>query len=201
MSTVDDLRRTVWDARWIPGSFGLRPHTVEVGLGSWSGSVTGEGTLTTTWTPIVEANGQSPKVKWLSTEEIAVGGLQKGSVRIGPITPDFSGGGTSVAQIMLDSMTTGQTRHVRITGPTHPTGAIYVLKNTDFGSALHYYITCEPVANAVAANIVGPTGDALMDGSNVLTDADGNPLIVVPQQLVDPDGNALTDGSSSITVE
>jgi hypothetical protein len=161
----DRFRKVAWNYRHIRGDYGLATHTVEVGLATWSGTHTGDGTETITWTPIVEASGQPPKVRWLTTEEIAVGALQRGSVRIGPITPDFSGGGTSAATLLANAATTGQTRYVRIVGPTHPDGARYLIQNTDFGAALHYFITAEPVSEETTAVAV-----------DVLTDSSGNVL-------------------------
>lgn len=199
MSAADAYRAICFQARAIPGQFGLRPHTVEVGIGSWSGTGTGGGHGTTTWVTIAESGGFPPKVRQLKGDEIAIGNLADGAVRIGPITPDFPGGGTSVAVIMAEAIATGQTRHLRITGPMHPNGALYAIKSTDFTAALHYFITAEPISQLAAVS-PGPTGDALMDGADVLTDADGNPLIIVPAQLVDPDGNALTDGGDDITI-
>lgn len=199
MSVATTAKRILFRARAIAGRMGLHPHTVELGLTTWSGPYTGDGTPTTTWTPIVERGGQPPKVRWVSDEEIAVGGLAGGSIRIGPITPDFSGGGTSAAILAGAAATTRMTRHVRIIGPAHPAGALYAIKGSDFGSALHYTLTCEPVSALIAA-VAEADGDALMDGDDVLTDGDGNPLIVLPGALVDADGNSLTDGSDDLTV-
>lgn len=173
MTLRDVLLPVVWIVRGLPGQFGLHRHTVEIGLGAWTGAVTGEGTLATTWTPIVENGGQPPKVRWLKTEELAVGALQKGSVQIGPITPDFSGGGTSAGTLMLASIQTGQTRHVRITGPQHPNGALYVIQNSDFGSALHYTLVCEPIAEQSVT--IGDTNFLTDSSGNILTDG-GNQL-------------------------
>lgn len=173
MAASDAFKAIVWSARNIPGLYGLRPHTVEVGLGTWTGVDTGIGTKSVTWTPIVERGGQPPKVRWLNTEELAVGGLQNGAAQIGPITPEFSVGGTSVATLMQSAIAKGQTRHVRITGPTHPNGALYVIRNSDFGSALHYMLTCEPVAEQTV--VIGNTTFLTDSAGNILTDG-GNQL-------------------------
>jgi hypothetical protein len=199
VGAADAYRAICFQARAIPGQFGLRPHTVEVGITGYTGANTGDGSPTAAWTLIHEAGGISPKVRQLKGDEIAIGNLADGAIRIGPITPDFTGGGTSVAVLMAEGIATGQMRHLRITGPMHPNGALYAIKSSDFTAALHYYLTAEPITQ-LAAVATGPTGDALMDGADVLTDADGNPLIVVPSQLVDPDGDALTDGADNITI-
>ena len=171
----DRYRAIVARYRPIPGQHGLRPHTVEVGLTTWSGAHTGDGDPTTTWTLIAEAGGIPPKVSQLKGDEIAIGNLADGAIKIGPITPDFSGGGTSAATLMQSSIVTGQTRHLRITGPMHPNGALYAIKNSDFSSALHYYLTAEPVTQLVAAvstvDTLGTGTDTLTDGTNILNDA------------------------------
>lgn len=144
----DRYRRIVHQVRHLPGVHGLRPHTVEILLGSWSGTHTGDGTETTTATEITERNGLPPKVRWLTTEEIAVGALASGTIEIGPITPDCSVGGTSLATILQTSIATGETRHLRITGPAHPDGALYVVENVSTGSALHYMVQAKPASDA-----------------------------------------------------
>lgn len=147
-SAADRYRAIAWQYRHLPGDYGLRPHTVEIGIGSSTGTHTGDGGVTTVWTPIVESGGVPPKCHWLSDKELAFGQLAAGAVRVGPITPDFPGGGTSVATLTASAAATGQTRHLRITGPQHPSGALYAITGTDFSAALHFYITATPVGSA-----------------------------------------------------
>lgn len=148
MTLRDELLPTIWGIRAIPGQLGLRPHAVSLVTTTWSGAVTGEGTKTVTIVPLVESGGFPPKVRWLSDKEIAFGQLAGGAARVGPITPDFPGGGTSVATLTASAAATGQTRHLRITGPQHPSGALYAITGTDFSAALHFYITAIPVGSA-----------------------------------------------------
>ncbi len=146
MSIRDDLRQIAFDVRSIPGELGIRPYTVAAVVQEWSGSVLGEGTETVTSTAIVEANGQSPKVRWLTGEEVALGGFQTGSVEVGPITPDFPGGGTLIATLTGSAVATGKLLYFVLTGPEFPSGARYALR--DFGSdrAIHYTLTLQPIA-------------------------------------------------------
>lgn len=200
MAVIDAYRAIVWANRNIPGLYGLRPHTVSIVISTTSGVVTGEGAKTASVTPLVEAAGIPPKVRWLKDEELALGSLQAGTVRIGPITPDFPGGGTAIGVLSAASLSNGQQFHILITGPQHPNGAKYALLSVDAQAALHYYITATPVSDYVAAPAPPPEGDLLLDGGDILTDPDGNPLTFTPDQLVDGAGDSLTDGADDLTI-
>ncbi len=146
MPIAQGLKRLVHGIRAIPGEFGLRPYTVEVVLGTWNGVNTGRGARAREYLPITEGRGQPPKVRMLTTEELALGDLGKGSIRIGPITPAFAGGGTSIAALK-PALESGQTLHLRITGPdTKPSGDTYLLKSINTDHAIHWTLTAEPVA-------------------------------------------------------
>jgi hypothetical protein len=149
MPTPEEMRekyRTiVWQHRNLPAIHGLRPHSVAIIDAAWSGAYVGRGDESRYETPLVESGGHNPKVRWLTDEELALGNLLKGVVEIGPITPDFSGGGTSLT--MLNPTTTaGETLHLLITGPQHPTGAKYRVTSVGCDRALHYTIRAEPVS-------------------------------------------------------
>lgn len=144
---AEQLRGPLYAARAIAGTLGLRPHTVAIVVGTWSGTYTGRGSLTNATTAITEAGGHPPKIRKLNDEELALGQLDRGVVQIGPITPAFSGGGTDMATLAGD-LAAGQTRHVLITGPEHPNGAMFRITAVDADSALHWMIRAEPVADA-----------------------------------------------------
>lgn len=148
MAHPDDFRAIAYAARAIPGQFGLRPHAVAILSGSWSGSHTGDGTETTTSVALTESGGYPPKVRWLNDEDRAVGNLPDGTVEIGPITPAFSGGGTDIASLNASALSRGHTLHLRITGPQHPSGAIYRVLGVECDRAIHYTIRAAPVGNA-----------------------------------------------------
>ncbi len=145
MAVIDAYRAIAFAARAIPGQYGLHPHAVAIGTGAWSGSNTGGGLESITWTPIVESGSKNPKVRWLKDDEIAIGGLQAGTVQVGPITPAFPGGGTSTATLLGTPLTTGKTLYMRITGPQHPNGALYRVTSTSFEKAIHYTLRGAPV--------------------------------------------------------
>lgn len=146
MALTDDLKPALWQIRAIPGLLGLRPHTVEVAVGSWSGGATGHGTETQAWALVTEASGQNPKVRWLNDEEVALSQMPAGSCDIGPITPSFSGGGTALAALTGGSATVAQTFLIRITGPRHPNGATYRLTQSHEDRALQYMLRATPIA-------------------------------------------------------
>ena len=145
MSAADGFRKALYGARAIAGTLGLRPYTVSVSVRSWSGDVVGEGIASVSTTAITESAGQPPKVRWLSGEDIALGGFASGSVEVGPITPSFPGGGTAIATITGNGATTGQLMHFTLTGPEFPNGARYSLKDISSDRALHYMLTLEPI--------------------------------------------------------
>ena len=149
MSFSDDLKPLLNSVRSIPGSLGIRPHSVAIVVGVWSGSHTGEGSEDQTTTPITEADGQPPKVRWLKQDERALADLPEGTCEIGPITPSFGGGGLDISQFnSAASLSRGDTLHIVITGPQHPSGAVYRVIQVNADKALHYSIRAVPVSAA-----------------------------------------------------
>lgn len=150
MPTPADMRerykRIAWRYRNTPGVHGLRVHTVDLVTTVSAGAQTGEGAKTVTTTPLQERGGLPPKVRWLKQEELALSELAAGSVEIGPITPDFSAGGTQLSALSGDGMAVASTFHFVITGPQHPSGAKYRLVTTTGDRALHYTIVASPVS-------------------------------------------------------
>lgn len=146
------FKRIAYRYRHIPGDYGLRIHTIEWGVGSWTGPETGDGVGTIVWTRILEGNGQPPKILWLTNEQLALGGLPGGSCTVGPITPNFFGGGTSADTLSGDGSMDGQTFKFRITGPRHPDSAIYVLHEGKRDRALHYTLTLKPLVEVPSEN-------------------------------------------------
>ena len=140
----DRYRRIAYSKRNIPGKHGLREFRVFLQSGSWSGDRTGEGGAVTSEVELLE-NGYPPKVRDLDDEAIALGNLDKGSVRIGPITPLHSTGGTDINDILGTSLTTGQTLNVRIAGPAGE--ALFVVSKKSFDRALHWMLDVSPVGN------------------------------------------------------
>ena len=145
MALADTLKPILYSVRSIPGQLGLRPYSVAILSTTYSGAHTGRGDAIIESTAITEANGQPPKVRQLDTEELALGGLGKGSLRIGPITPGHTGGGTLI-ETLKPCLIAGQTLHVIVTGPEYPNGAKFAIKDVQTDRALHYTLTVEPVS-------------------------------------------------------
>jgi len=143
MTLADRLKPLTHRCRAIPGRLGLRPYTVAIVTGSWNGSNTGRGAPSVRSYPVTEANGQPPKVRVMSTEELALTGLGKGSMKIGPMTPPFAGGGSPLIALRA-ALEAGETMHVLLTGPDFPSGARFTIKSWNADHALHETLTVSP---------------------------------------------------------
>lgn len=144
MTAVNGFRRILHNARAIAGTLGLRPYRVYVLHGSWSGTYPGEGAETETSTEITESGGQPPKVRFLNDEELQLaGGVPRGPVNIGPITPDHGSGGTALSTL-IPAVTAGQTVYLKLVGPQFPDGVKYVITEVGTDRALHYTIRAQP---------------------------------------------------------
>lgn len=145
MSLVTELRKTLYAARSIAGRLGFRVHTVSIVKRFAYGEHTGD-LDEMALIPLTEQDGYSPKTSWLNGEELAVGGLPAGTVEIGPITPAFPGGGTDLSVLTGGDLTTGDMLQLLITGPNHPDGALYRIKDIKADKALNYKITAIPTS-------------------------------------------------------
>jgi len=147
VSLVTELRKTLFAARSIAGRLGFRVHTVALVKRYALGQHTGDVDLSDV-TPLTEQDGYPPKTTWLNDEQLALGNLPGGSVDVGPITPAFPGGGTDLSSLTGDLLETGDTLHLLITGPNHPEGALYRIKDIKSDKALNYRIRAIPVSAA-----------------------------------------------------
>jgi hypothetical protein len=145
VSLVSELRKTLYAARSIAGRLGFRVHTVAIVKHYSMGQHTGDIDVSDV-VPLTEQDGYPPKVSWLDDEAITLSGLGKGAVDIGPITPSFVGGGTDLSSLTGQNLSTGDTLHLLITGPMHPDGALYRVKDITAEKALNYRIRAVPVS-------------------------------------------------------
>lgn len=146
-SRRDRYRRIANRVRRIPGEHGLREHSVAIVVVAKPGTYTGDGTRAETLTAITESGGYPPKVRWLNDEEKALGQLPSGAVDVGPITPAHAAGGTDRDLLNGEDLAVGQVRLLRITGPQHPDGADYTIKNVSVDRALRVMIRAVPVGS------------------------------------------------------
>ncbi len=151
MTLADDLLPTVYEGRAIAGELGFRPHTVALVVRQSEGPYTGDGAIAEVVTAITEAGGQPPRVRWLDDEEIAVGGLSSGTIEVGAITPEHSGGGTALSLLDGSELETGDVRLLRITGPHHPDGADYRIIGITAERPLRIMLRAVPVGAQPAA--------------------------------------------------
>lgn len=149
MTFRDDIRALAYSVRQIPGDLGVRPYTVSVSVSTWSGATPGEGTEDVTVTAITEANGQPPKVRWLTDEERALGGYADAVIEVGPITPDFPGGGTSWAVLTQSAAAAVPGTVIRyvLTGPEFPSGANFERVGGTSDRTFNYKLRLQRVAD------------------------------------------------------
>lgn len=147
MTLADDLKPLVYSIRAIPGDLGLRPNTISIEIETWPGTIGDDATTPTiTVTPIVEGSSQPPKIRWLTDEEIAIGNHGQATLEVGPVTPDFSGGGTSWDTLTGASAPANSVIRYIITGPEFPTGARFLRVGADSDRALHYTLRLQRAA-------------------------------------------------------
>jgi hypothetical protein len=142
LSFASDLLPTLRSVRAIPGLLGLRPHAVALVTRAWAGTHTGDGARTSATTAITE-DTQSPKVRWLTDEELAVGGISSGAVEVGPITASDD----LIELLRGDDISAGDARYLLITGPKHPSGAKYRITEVRSHRAMHYMLRGEPIGD------------------------------------------------------
>jgi hypothetical protein len=147
MSFRDDVRAICHEVRAIPGELGMRPWSVEAVIRSWSGTEPGEGVEQVDRCAITEANGNNPKVRTMSDEEIAVGGFAEGSMKVGPITPDFPGGGTVIDSIVRSGEGARALLQFVLNGPGSCDDT-YTLKSYSVDRAFHYTLVLERTADS-----------------------------------------------------
>lgn len=124
--------------RAIPGQLGWRPYTIAIETRTWSGNEIGEGTETVTSTPIVEQYGQPPKVRWLDPEQLALGGYERATIEIGPMTPAYPGGGMLDTVLDPQNLANNSVVQFKLVGPLYPNGAYCRLVSFNHDRAGHY---------------------------------------------------------------
>lgn len=149
MTFADTLKPLLWSIRAIPGQLGLRPYSASLVNGVNLGAHTGDQAGAYEEIPIVESGDQPPRIRQLSDEEIALANLGTGLWKIGPFTPDFTTGGTAIADMLGTSLDTGDTRYVKLTGPAFPNGALFRVVKIGHDHAMHYDLTLAPSSTEI----------------------------------------------------
>jgi hypothetical protein len=124
MSLKDDLLPIVDDARGIAGELGFRPYQVWVRKAEYTGAHTSlsVGTRTVTETRLL-VGGQDPKVREVTRKDLVAGTaeLVDAEYEIGPLTPEFAGGGVSENTINPDKTSSRIEVTFLLKGPGMPT--------------------------------------------------------------------------------
>jgi hypothetical protein len=122
-SLRDELLPVVDEARAIAGELGFRPYQVWLRTVKYSGTRVGEGTATVTEKRLL-VGGKDPKVQIRKSADVVAGTpeFQEITYDVGPLTPQFAGGGTDINDIGPDN-----------TGV--PTEVFFVLKGPGLPSA------------------------------------------------------------------
>lgn len=145
MSIVSDLLGTIDEARALLDDVGLRPFTVYRRIVTYTGARVGDGDRLVEDTPITVARGGRPKVESLAGENVVAGGVMtKQRWKVGPLTPEYAGGGTEPE--VLDPPRSVQPTEVFfvLQGPGLPeSGALCKQVGNNFNSPFRYFITIE----------------------------------------------------------
>lgn len=140
MATLKDrILPVAYRARAIAGQLGFRPHRVYVVTRAETGLHTGDGPDAAVETEITEADGQPPKVRSLKEDEKALMGVSEATIEVGPITPQFSGGGTDPDLLTGSDLSTGDVQLLKVVGPVDT--VYYRVIRRDFDKALGWRLT------------------------------------------------------------
>lgn len=145
MSFVSGFKPTLDAIRTgIPSTYGLRGVSLTVRTIHFEGDYLTGGQEVVTDKVIGSPTGDRYKVRVVSTKDVvASGGIyQQGSIRVGPITPPYPGGGFTAADLIPPSAP-GQTV---LYGLTDSAGQMQwcQMASSDTMNDLHWYIVLNP---------------------------------------------------------
>ena len=138
MTLADDLKPVAYSARGIAGTLGFRPHSATL-VFSYQNPSDGSGGVALTEHPIVEANNQPPRIKREKGENVPFGNAPGDLLKMGPITPAFSGGGFDIS-LFTRPLEDGESRHVVMRGPEFGDGEKYDILHVDQMRALAAFV-------------------------------------------------------------
>lgn len=145
MALADELREVAFNLRALAGEFGLRPYRIYRIKISYSGE-NFTGTRTEEEIELVEGNGQPPKVRWATSEELALTGYASETLLVGPLTPKILSTvvGTDY-EALRPELNPDDIIRFRVVGPGYPTGEFFTLKKLDRSSAVSWRLTLERI--------------------------------------------------------
>ena len=146
MTLADDLKPALYDIRSIPGTFGLYVYRVDVvTIRQLDAFKRGQPKSKTSMRG-TEGDNQNPKVRFLSNQERELWQMSRGGIEIGPITPSFVGGGTTLASISRETSANDR-NYVKITGPGHESGSKFSIRDIKSDRGMHFTMTCQHEPN------------------------------------------------------
>lgn len=145
MSLRTGLLDVIDAVRGIPGALDLRPYKVTVRVRTWTGTRPGIGADTDVDKAIwVDAGSHKPRVRQLTQREIIASGgaYQDQDLRIGPITPPYTGGAANnTATSIFDPSPGGTPAEIffKLEGPGMAAGGSWFKRiSGDVTRPLHY---------------------------------------------------------------
>jgi hypothetical protein len=132
MSFKDDLLPLVDNLKAIPGELGFRPYEVWVRTTTYAGRRVGEGAVSVTETQLL-VGGQNPKVRQVKSHDVVAGTPELASrvYEIGPLTPEFPGGGVAESTINPEKTSTPTTLLFVLKGPGLPPDGLLCQRVSD----------------------------------------------------------------------
>jgi len=143
----NSLRKLFYQVRAIPNKLELRPYRVYIVTTTSSGAELGEGTVIPSVVEITESDNAPPRVEQLNSEEMALGGYSEDTFRVGPVTPDFPGGGTLLSVLAPNPTGSNPTVRVRLDGPRWPSGGHFEIKEVRHAKTFGYVLIVSKTAD------------------------------------------------------
>lgn len=132
MALRERLLPMVDRVRAIPGRLGLHRYRVFVRVTTYTGARPGSSAPTVTETELL-VNAKPPHVREVRMKDMVAGTreLKQVEFEVGPLTPEFPGGG--VTDDMADPQNQGvpSTTHFRVTGPGLPAAGVLCVRTDD----------------------------------------------------------------------
>lgn len=132
MSLMTELRPVVDRLRALPAELGFRTYQVWVRKTQYAGTKVGEGTKSVTDTRLL-VGGRDPKVREVKRKDNVAGMSQSvaATYDIGPLTPEFAGGGIAESLVKPEANSTPTTIMFLIKGPGLPSDGLLCQKIED----------------------------------------------------------------------
>ncbi len=145
MSTVSDALSILDNARATLADVGLCPYRAFVRVTTWSEGRIGQGASTTITTELVVARNRPPKVELVTDKDVVAGGLMsEARYKIGPLTPSYAGGGTTIDTLDPPTSEAPAETHYILLGPGLPAEGMLCKKVGDaYDSPFRYTVTVE----------------------------------------------------------